>query len=463
MQRAWVDDENAALLTDLYQLTMLQAYWREEMTGTAVFDLFIRRRGRRNFFIACGLEDVLQYLETLRFSREALDYLRTLDQFLPGFIEYLEDFRFTGDVRAVPEGTPIFSGEPLLEVVAPIGQAQLVETFLLNQISLQTALASKAARVVSAARGCTVADFAARRTHGTDAAMKHARAAYIAGVDATSNVLAGLAYGAPVTGTMAHSYIEAHDTEADAFRAFAALYPGTTLLVDTYDTLAGIRRVIDLAKEPGAAFDVGAVRLDSGDLAALAIEARKLLDEAGLEEVRIFVSSSLDEYAITELLDRGAPIDGFGVGTRMGTSADYPAIDTAYKLSAYAGRGRMKLSSDKSNLPGRKQVFRQMEGDSATRDIIAAYEESVPGRPLLVPAMCDGRRTDAGARTLDHAREHCRRSIAELPARLMTLDLVEPPYQVDVSETLQTRSSELRASLEAEDAPSAGASSPDDA
>ena len=448
MHSSWVHDDNAALLTDLYQLTMLQSYWREDMHDEAVFDLFFRRRAGRNYFIACGLDDTLHYLENLRFTEESLQYLRSLDQFSDAFADYLSGMRFTGDVFAVAEGTPLFPDEPILEVVAPIMEAQLVETFLMNQVSLQTTLASKSARVVRAAKGRTIADFAARRTHGTDAAMKNARAGYIAGVHATSNVLAGAAYGIPLTGTMAHSYIEAHDREIEAFRSFSKLYPETTLLVDTYDTLEGIRNVIELSKEIGAEFRVAAVRLDSGDLGALAKESRQMLDESGLESVRIFASSSLDEYAIAELLADGAPIDGFGVGTKMGTSSDHPALDSAYKLCGYGGKGRMKLSSEKSNYPGQKQIFRQFAGGTARRDILAAHEESIDGEPLLRQVMKDGKRTDAGRYSLEDARTHCEEAVGQLPDRLMALDLVDPPYPVEISDVLQSRTNELRQSLE---------------
>jgi len=446
--------ETSALYTDLYQLTMLQAYWREGMDDTAVFDLFVRRLKDRNFLLACGLEQALEYLETLSFSDEALAYLEEQGAFEEAFLDWLADFTFTGDVYAVPEGTPVFPDEPIVEVVAPIGEAQLAETFLLNQITFQTTIASKAARVVRAARaGGTerlVADFGMRRMHGTDAAMKAARAAYIAGVDATSNVAAGKAYDIPVTGTMAHSYVEAHDSEMDAFRAFADLYPETILLVDTYDTLAGVRKVIDLAEERGEDFGVRGIRLDSGDLAALAKEARTLLDGAGLGDVQIFASSGLDEHKITDLLDRGAPIDGFGVGTRMGTSADQPALDSAYKLCGYAGQPRMKLSTEKSNLPGRKQVIRQYEDGTALRDVIATEtDDRHVGAPLLDRVMADGERTEAGAsRSLDAHREHAAARLSELPDRLHALETDPERYEVVLSDAMETRLDETRSELQ---------------
>ncbi|MFW5973260.1 MAG: nicotinate phosphoribosyltransferase [Bacteroidota bacterium] len=443
----WVNDDNAALFTDLYELTMLQAYFVEEMTDDAVFDLFIRRLPERNYLLSAGLETVLTYLERLRFSEEAIAYLAGLDLFRDDFLEHLSTFRFTGNVYAMAEGTPFFADEPVLQVVAPIGEGQLVETFLLNQITFQTNLASKASRVVHAARGRAVADFGARRMHGTDAAVRGARAYHIAGVGMTSNVLAGHVFNLEVTGTMAHSYIEAYDYEADAFRAFAGLYPETTLLVDTYDTVEGVKRVIRLARQTG--LKIGAVRLDSGDLAELAHTSRRLLDEADLEDVRIFASGSLDEYRITELLDQKAPIDGFGVGTSMGTSADQPYLDSAYKLCEYAGRPRMKLSSKKSNLPGLKQVFRFTGSDGrASHDVIGAMDENLGGQPLLECVMRDGQRTAAGRRSLDDARAHAERSLQELPEQLLSIEPADPPYEVRLSDRLQSGLEKLRSELE---------------
>jgi nicotinate phosphoribosyltransferase len=445
--------ETAALYTDLYQLTMLQAYWREGMDETAVFDLFVRRLKNRNYLLACGLEQALDYLETLSFSEEALDYLGEQEQFTDDFLDWLADFTFTGDVYAVPEGTPVFPDEPIVEVVAPIGEAQLAETFFLNQITVQTTLASKASRVVQAARADDrerlVADFGMRRMHGTDAAMKAARAFHIAGVDATSNVAAGQAYGLPITGTMAHSYVEAHDAEMEAFRNFADLYPETILLVDTYDTLDGVRKVIDLADEKGDDFRVRGIRLDSGDLAELAKQARRLLDNAGLDDVMIFASSGLDEHKITDLLERDAPIDGFGVGTRMGTSADEPALDSAYKLCGYAGEPRMKLSAEKSNLPGRKQVVRQYEDGVAVRDVIATEADGGhAGSPLLDRVMADGERTETGApRPLDAVREHAAARVAELPDRLRALEQSDEGYDVVLSDAMEARLNSTRAEL----------------
>jgi nicotinate phosphoribosyltransferase len=355
----WVDDSDVALLTDLYELTMVDAYLAEGLEEEAVFSLFVRRLPRRrNYLVACGLELALSILERLRFSESALSYLASLGLFSERLLCWLRDFEFTGDVHAVAEGTPVFPLEPLLEVVAPLPQAQLVETVIMNQVHFQTVAASKAARMVAAAAGRTIVDFGARRMPGCDAGIKVARAAYVAGVESTSNVLAGQLFGIPVAGTMAHSYVQAHATQLDAFRSFARRYPRTVLLVDTYDTLGGVRDVVRLARELGPAFQVTAVRLDSGDLLELSRSARRLLDDAGLRHVGIFASGGLDEDAIAQFVHQGAPIDGFGVGTALGVSEDAPALDMAYKLVSYAQRGCIKLSPGKALLPGRKQVFR---------------------------------------------------------------------------------------------------------
>ncbi len=349
---------------------------------------------------------------------------------------------------AVPEGTPVFANEPVLEVVAPLPQAQLAETCLMNQVHLQTLLASKASRVVSAAEGRPVIDFGCRRMHGIDAALKGARAYHIAGVSATSNVLAGARYGLKVTGTMAHSYIQAHDQESDAFRAFSSLYPDTVLLVDTYDTIEGVRKVVELARERGDDFRVRAVRLDSGDLAALAKESRAVLDDAGLQHVEIFASGSLDEYAVAELLAAGAPIDGFGVGTAMGVSSDVPSLDIAYKLAEYAGEGRLKLAIGKPVLPGRKQVFRREMKGVYTGDTIAREGEDLPGTPLLVPVMHNGRRLPEGIRNLESIRSYAQQQLARLPAALKRLEKADPPYPVEVSAALSGYQREIAQEVE---------------
>lgn len=437
-----------ALLTDLYELTMVDAYLGEGLHDEAAFSLFVRRLpARRNFLLACGLEQALTYLETLRFSPEELAWLESLGRFSRPLLDWLERFRFTGDVYAMPEGTAVFGQEPLLEVVAPLPEAQLVETYLINQMHLQTLAASKAARVVQAARGRPVVDFGVRRMHGEDAGLKVARAAYIAGVSATSNLEAAQRYGLPVAGTLAHSYIQAHDDELAAFRAYVHRFPETTLLVDTYDTLEGVRKVVALARELGTDFHVQAVRLDSGDLASLAHQTRALLDDAGLERVRIFASGGLDEDEVARLLAHQAPIDAFGVGTAMGVSEDAPALDMAYKLVEYAGRGRLKLSPGKVLLPGRKQVFREEHDGVATRDVLACHDEVLPGRALLRRVMHAGRRMEGASPPLTELQAHARESLASLPMEVRSLEPARPPYPVDVSPALSASKEQVVSAL----------------
>ena len=441
-----------ALFTDRYELTMLQSYVDEGLFAPATFELFARTLPeQRNYLLACGLEDALRYLETLAFGSDALAALERLG-FPARFLDWLAELRFTGDVYALPEGTPAFAGEPLLVVEAPLPEAQIAETYLLNQVHFQTAIASKGARVAAAAAGRPVADFGSRRAHGTDAALKAARALYVAGVASTSNVLAGERYGIPVTGTMAHSYVQAHGDELAAFRAFVASHPETVLLVDTYDTIEGVRAVIALAEELGEAFRVRAVRLDSEPLAELAIEARRLLDAADLERVQIFASGGLDELSIARLVEAGAPIDAFGVGTRAVTSADAPTFDAVYKLAAYDGAGRLKLSSEKATLPGRKQVFRRRDeagsaSGESSGDVIARADEVLAGEPLLEQVMRRGERLPAGERTLEQARERAAAEIARLPERLWGLAPATPPYPVEVSAALRADEARLRAEL----------------
>jgi nicotinate phosphoribosyltransferase len=447
-----VSASDLALFTDLYELTMIQAYYAEDLTAPAVFDLFVRTLPEeRNFLIAAGLEEVLEYLEELRFSARALAYLESLRLFSADFLDDLAGFRFTGSVRAVPEGTVVFAGEPLLEVVAPLPEAQLVETYLLNQVTFQTLIASKAVRSVLAAEGRTVVDFAQRRTHGSDAGVKAARACYLAGFASTSSVLAGQRYGIPVTGTMGHSYIQAHDSEREAFRAFVRQYPSTVLLVDTYDTLDGVRDVIRLATELGDDFKVSAVRLDSGDLGGLAREARALLDAAGLERVGIVASGGLEERAIAEFVASGAPISVFAVGTQVGISADQPALDSVYKLVEYAARGRAKLSTAKATWPGRKQVFRRHFDGRAERDILGLADERLDGTPLLIEVMRDGRRMSRDDAGLEAARERVRASLEALPERLLALERATVPYPLEVSREVVKGRDRVRQSLVATD------------
>ena len=433
-----------ALFTDLYEVTMAQAYMAEGMSGTAVFETVFRKLPpRRSYVMAAGLSDVLDFLEAFEFQPEDIDYLRGLRLFTEEFLRSLSAVRFTGDVWAVPEGTVVFPNEPIVQVIAPILEAQLAETFVVNQIHLQSVIASKAARVVEAARGRMVVDFGARRAHGTDAALKVARASYLAGIAGTSNLLAAREYGIPAFGTMAHSFVQAFDNELDAFEAFARLYPGTTLLVDTYDTLRGVDHVIELANKRER-FDVAAIRLDSGDLGALSKAARVKLDAAGLNQVNIFASSGLDEYRIAALMDDGCPIDAFAVGTKLVVAQDAPALDMAYKLVEYDGIGRTKFSSGKVIYPGRKQVVRRLDHGVFAGDTIGQPDEHLDGEPLLVPVMKNGRRLPQHHPDLQASRNWARRQIDRLPPQLRSLEATGWSYPVDVSPRITRELERLR-------------------
>ena len=433
----------SGLLTDLYELTMAASYLRRGMTGPATFSLFVRRLPPdRGFLLACGLEDCLSFLEDYRFSQDDLSYLEEQQRFDASTLRALEELRFTGDVWAVPEGRVVFAGEPLLEVTAPISEAQLVETALLNHITFNTTIATKAARCVRAAGGAQVIDFAFRRTQGIDAGMTVARASHIAGFSGTSNAEAARRYGIPAVGTMAHSYIEAFRDEEAAFTAFGTDFPDrTTLLVDTYDTLDGVRTAIRTARRTGLGSLAG-VRLDSGDLYELSVQSRRLLDEAGMTDARIVASGGLDEYRIAELTEAGAPIDIYGVGTKMGVSADAPHLDSAYKLVAFEDRPVMKLSTGKATAPCAKQVYRGPEGD-----IVALRDEPAPPgtQPLLVPAMTAGRRTSP-PEPLDTARERCAADLAALPDAFTRLRNPETGT-VRLSEALERTRDRLRREL----------------
>ena len=396
---SYLTAKNMSLFTDYYELTMCASYFDNKNFEPATFDLFIRRLPEnRSYFLFAGLEEVLQYLQTVRFTDEHLNYLKK-QGFHEGFLNYLRDFKFTGEVWAVPEGTVAFPNETLIRVTAPIIEAQLIETFLLNTINLQTMIATKASRVVHVAEGKSVIEFGLRREPGIDAGMKVARSSYIAGCQGTSNVLAGMTYGIPVFGTMAHSFIMSYPKEITAFRAFAKTFPDkSTLLIDTYDDIAGAEKAVAVAKELEIeGYKLVGVRLDSGDLSETSKKVRKILDRQGLDYVKIFVSGDLDEFKIAQLLKGGARIDAFGVGTKMGTSADRPYLDVIYKLCETMTTPNsfspiMKLSKDKNTLPGRKQVCRFSREDGTFRkDVITLADEKVEGTPLLVKVMEKGK------------------------------------------------------------------------
>lgn len=422
-----------ALFTDLYELTMAAAYLADGNHGTATFELWVRDLDERNFLVAAGLETALGYLEGFHFDEAALAYLRSLGRFSPGFLEFLAGLRFTGEVWAMPEGTIAFAREPLLRVTAPIIEAQLVETYLLNAVGFHTLIASQGARVTLAAAGRSWVDFGARRAHGVDAALAAARSAWLTGAAGTSLVLAGRDHSLPLSGTMAHSYVLSHPTERQAFLSFARTFPDdAVLLIDTFDTLEGARIAAQAARELAAeGIGVAGVRLDSGDLAALAKGVRAILDEAGFPGIRILVSGGLDEHSVARLVASGDPIDGFGVGTRLTTGGTDPSLDAIYKLVQDQRGPQMKTSTGKETLPGVKQVHRIEEGGSLRADTIALADETgVAGWPLLHRVMAQGRRLDP-AEDPAVARERCRAGLASLPAPLRSLEgAASPPVAV---------------------------------
>ena len=384
-----------ALLTDLYQLTMAQSYLHSKKFGSATFSLFVRSYPpNRGYFVSAGLENVLDFLQGFAFDQEAIDYLTSTRMFAADFLDSLKRLRFTGEVWAIPEGHLFFKDEPILEITAPIIEAQIVETFVLNQINLQVLIATKAARCVHVAGGRALVDFSLRRTQGIDAGIKVARSSYLAGFSGTSNVAAGKRYGIPIVGTMAHSFVTSFEREIDAFRSFVASFPeNATLLIDTYDTVAGARKAVEVAREMAERGQrLRGVRIDSGDLASLAKEVRQIFDEAGLVDVKIIGSGGLDEYDLAALTEANAPYDSYGVGTKMGVSADAPWLDMAYKIVEYNERPVLKLSTGKVSSPGRKQIFRFADGKGRLlNDVIALRHEELPGaEPLLKKVMEKG-------------------------------------------------------------------------
>ncbi|MBI2169581.1 MAG: nicotinate phosphoribosyltransferase [Actinobacteria bacterium] len=441
-------DAPGALLTDLYEFTMAAAYVAEGMAERpATFSLFVRNLPpERGYLIAAGLDDALAWLEDFRFGDAEMGALAALDLFDDEFLEWLRTARFTGAVRAVPEGAAVFASEPLLEVDGPLGVAQLAESYLLNQVTLQTTLATKCARCVDAAAPAAVVDFSLRRAQGVDAAMKVARCARIAGLAATSNVAGGSRYGLPATGTMAHAFVQAYDREADAFRAFADCFgERTILLVDTYDTRRGVERAIEVAGEMRArGVELRGVRLDSGDLVELSKQARATLDDAGFAGMQVFASGSLDEYAIESLIRAGARIDAYGVGTSMGVSRDAPSLDTVYKLVEYDGRPVRKTSEGKATWPGRKQVWRR---PGFGGDVVGLWGE--PGldgaEPLLTEVMRAGDRVGVEATDLEAAAARCAAVLDSLPEGVRRLRESDS-YPVTASRGL----AELTASLPAD-------------
>ena len=434
------------LLTDLYQLTMLQAYFAHGMRETAVFEFFVRKLPpHRNFLLAAGLAQVLEFLEHLRFDQDELAWLGQSGLFRKDFVEHLRGLRFTGDVYAMPEGTLFFPQEPILRVVAPMPQAQLIESRLINLLHFETTVASKAARSVLVAPGKLLVDFGLRRAHGAEAGLLAARASYIAGFSGTATVLAAPLFRIPLFGTMAHSFVQAYDDEAAAFVDFAKVFPSNTvLLIDTYDTESAARKIVALAPQlQQAGVAIKGVRLDSGDLAVHARNVRRILDGAGLTRTTIFASGNLDEYRVRELLAAGAPIDGFGIGTSMATASDAPFLDAVYKLEEYAGKPRRKRSPGKATWPGRKQVYRHYRDDGVLdHDVITLEDDVQPGDSLLRLVMRGGKRVRASP-DIETLRTYAKARLAALPRHLRELDSSAEPYRVEIAPALQELAAKL--------------------
>lgn len=425
--------DHSLLLSDLYQLSMLEVYGRHGMGATAVFELFVRKLpSRRGFLMMAGLEQLVQFLERMHYSPDELEWLRRTGMFSSAFIDSLRDIRFTGELDSMAEGTVFFPNEPMVRITAPLAQAQLVESRLINLIHFQTVVASTAARMVLAAPGKALVDFGFRRAHGAEAGLLAARTAYVAGFAGTATLEANHAFGVPVFGTMAHSFIQAHDDEATAFERFALARPkALTLLIDTYDTEAGARLVTRLAPRLAIqGITIAGVRLDSGDLAQHAFNVRAILDRAGLQQIRIMASGGLDDRGLQALTRKGAPIDSFGVGTSLTTSSDAPALDCAYKLQEYAGLPRRKLSEGKATWPGRKQVWRRLHDDgSIAEDTVALLDEAPLGDPLLHPVLRNGQRVRP-LPTLGQARAHAAAALETLPRPLRQLEDASVSVQI---------------------------------
>lgn len=434
-----MNPSTSALLTDLYELTMAQAYLEQGMDGTAVFEFFVRKLpAHRNFLVAAGLEQVLDFLSSWHCTTEELVWLDQTGRFSSRLLHYLETLTFTGNVDAMAEGTLFFPHEPVLRIVAPLPQAQLVESRVMNILNFQTMVASKAARSVLVVKKTPLIDFGLRRAHGAEAGLFAARASYLAGFAGTATVLAGMAYGIPLYGTMAHSFVQAHEDELVAFEHFAQTQPDNViLLIDTYDTEAGAETVVLLARTLKAqGITLKGVRLDSGDLADHARKVRCILDEGGLPQAQILASGNLDEYRLRDLIQVGAPIDSFAVGTAMTTSSDAPSLDCAYKLQEYGGRPCRKRSEGKATWPGRKQVYRYRAGDGHLNyDIVTTHNDQLSGEPLLQPVMQEGHRL-ASSPALATVRRYAAEQREQLPEVLQALELA-PAYDVRISKALR--------------------------
>jgi nicotinate phosphoribosyltransferase len=435
----------SALVTDLYELTMAAGYYARKMFAPATFSLFIRKYPtNRAYLVSAGLEDVLDYLESWHFTQEQLEYLSTLGMFTDEFLHYLGTLGFSGDVYAIPEGRLFFKDEPILEVTAPIIEGQLVESFIINAINLQVSIATKASRCVHEAGGRKLVDFSLRRTQGAEAGLKVARASYLSGFGGTSNVSAGEIYGIPVVGTMAHSFVTSFEDETDAFRAFADVFPdNTVLLIDTYDTVEGAHKAVTVAREmQDRGHRLRGVRLDSGDMAELSKQVREILDKSDLEDVSIFASGGFDEFKISKVLKDGALIDAFGVGTKMGVSADAPYTDMAYKLVEYDKKPVLKLSTGKKTLVSKKQVFRRREGGRLVGDTIALRSEERPAEEALLKPVMKARQRQTAAPSLQQIRDGLAEELGCLGDRYKTLENPDT-FPVSLSHRLENLEEEV--------------------
>lgn len=436
---------NSLLMTDLYQLNMMQAYLDAGMEETAAFEFFVRKLpSNRGFLLAAGLEQAIAFLRDARFHEPDLEWLRSSGQFGSDFLDYLAGVRFDGDLDAMAEGTAFFPDEPILRVSAPLPCAQLVETRLINILQYQTLVASKAARMVLAAPDQSLVDFGLRRAHSCEAGVLAARASYLAGFVGTATVPAGAAFGIPIYGTMAHSFIQAHDREVDAFLGFARSRPKATIfLLDTYDTEEAAAKVVELAPQlRREGIEVRGIRLDSGDLGAHAFAVRRILDEGGLSYLQIIASGGIDEAELARLRATGAPIDAFGIGTSLVTSEDAPALDCAYKLQEYGGQPKRKRSEGKATWPGRKQVFRLHGANGEIlKDRLSLAEETFDGEPLLRPVMRQGKLV-AALPGMNENRACAAENLKRLPAHLRALQ-ARPSIPVEVSPELRSLAREL--------------------
>jgi len=443
----FINYKNTSLFTDLYELTMAQVYFEKGMGKTAVFNFFIRPTNKRNYFLFSGLEFLIDYLLNLRFTKEDIEFLRSTGKFKEDFLKYLENFRFTGNLYSVDEGQIVFADEPIVQVEAPILQAQIIETFLVNTLQISILVGTKALRCYSVAKDKMLIEFGMRRAHGVDAGIIAARSSYIGGFAGTSNVVAGKMFGIPIYGTMAHSFVMAHEKEEEAFWNFASVYPENTIfLIDTYDTVEGVKNAIKVAKKKGV--KIKGVRIDSGDLLTLSRKVREILDANGFRDSIIFASGGINEYKIKELVENNAPIDGFGVGTELVTSADLPYLDCAYKLVEYDGKPKMKLGYKKITMPYKKQLFRIFKNGKILKDVISHFDDVVEnGVKMLKLYIKDGELIE-NTPSLQEIRQKALTNFKTLPDIFKSLTQ-HKTLSPEISQRLSKSTEELESLLKA--------------